>query len=225
MSWSANCTRSDNDAPSCWGPGPPRWNTGIYSTTSAACRSDHREQAASLSVNCSFRCPIAIEVAMLGLAGLTMSLRVAGHTSTSMSSIGTAPSSTRSPSTSAPVKQARFSNLTDTGPTYGTKCLAPAAVVTFALIEFFQTKLQGDGASGCTDAKPRYLPSSSLSSAGRRSPADSRVRFQRSPKPMSSWAERNTLCRRTRRSTAAPGARSVPGGGVGVQRGSCHQGP
>ena len=49
---------------------------------------------------------------MLGLAGLTMSLRVAGHTSTSMSSIGTAPSSTRSPSTSAPVKQPRFSNLT-----------------------------------------------------------------------------------------------------------------
>ena len=31
---------------------------------------------------------------MLGLAGLTTSLRVAGHTSTSMSSIGTAPSST-----------------------------------------------------------------------------------------------------------------------------------
>ena len=33
---------------------------------------------------------------MLGLAGLTMSLRVAGHISTSMSSIGTAPSSTLS---------------------------------------------------------------------------------------------------------------------------------
>jgi len=65
-----------------------------------------------------------------GLAGFTVTNCVAGVITKSMSSMGTAPKRTSSPMTRAPTKQFRSSNLTSTGPTYGTFCDRPSAVVT-----------------------------------------------------------------------------------------------
>lgn len=51
---------------------------------------------------------LTMDVGILGLSGFTMTDCLAGETRMSMSSMGTAPSRTSSPSTSAPVKQPRF---------------------------------------------------------------------------------------------------------------------
>ena len=55
--------------------------------------------------------------AIYGLSGLTMRRCLAKSTSTSISSIGTAPSKVSSPKTNAPVKQRRLANCTCKGPT------------------------------------------------------------------------------------------------------------
>ena len=60
---------------------------------------------------------LTIAEGMFGLLGLTVIVRPDGEITSSRSSIGTAPMSTDSPMTSAPVKQARFSNPMRTGPT------------------------------------------------------------------------------------------------------------
>ncbi len=54
---------------------------------------------------------------MFGLFGLTVMDSPDGEITKSMSPIGTAPISTESPMTRAPVKHVRFSNLIWTGPT------------------------------------------------------------------------------------------------------------
>lgn len=59
----------------------------------------------------------AIEVAILGLSGFTITACLAGDNNTSISSIGTASNKTSFPKTNAPVKQALFSNFNWIGPT------------------------------------------------------------------------------------------------------------
>ncbi len=65
----------------------------------------------------------------LGLEGFTTNFRCVGEMIRSISSMGTAPRSTSSPMTRAPTKQRRCSKRISRGPTYGTSCLRPSAVV------------------------------------------------------------------------------------------------
>jgi hypothetical protein len=60
---------------------------------------------------------LAMEQAMLGLAGFTSSRRSLGKMIRSMSSMGIAPSKTWSPMTSAPTKPIRFLKRISSGPT------------------------------------------------------------------------------------------------------------